>query len=227
FVMNKSLTFYLSFLFAASLQAQLNKATLTGVVIDPSGAAIAGARITATQLATNATFSTTTTDTGNYAIPALDIGSYRIETEAGGFKRSIHDAVTLESGATVRLDVTMEIGAVSEAVEVTAPASALETESTRVSTNLTRKLVEDLPLVVSGQIRNVFNLALIAPETKTGANGQFRIGGGQTASWEMTMDGVSLTSASTNYQYERAPISSAPVDAIQEFAVESTGMKAE
>ena len=121
----------------------------------------------------------------------------------------------------------MEIGAVSEAVEVTTRASALESESTRVSTNLTQKLVEDLPLVVSGQIRNVFNLALIAPETKTGANGQFRIGGGQTASWEMTMDGVSLTSASTNYQYERATISSAPVDAIQEFAVESTGMKAE
>src|SRR6266704_1566786 len=210
--MNKSLTFYLSFLFAASLQAQLNKATLTGVVIDPSGAAIAGARITATQLATNATFSTTTTATGNYAIPALDIGSYRIETEAGGFKRSIRDAVTLESGATVRLDVTMEIGAVSEAVEVTARASALETESTRVSTNLTRKLVEDLPLVVSGQIRNVFNLALIAPETKTGANGQFRIGGGQTASWEMTMDGVSLTSASTGYS-RSFPIWRAPPQA--------------
>ena len=225
--MNKSLTFCLAFLLAASLQAQLNKATLTGIVVDPSGAAIAGARITAVQLGTNTTFSTTTTATGNYALPALEIGLYRIETEAVGFKRSIRDGVTLESGATLRLDVAMEIGAVSEAVEVSARASALETESTRVSTNLTRKLVEDLPLVVSGQIRNVFNLALIAPETKTGANGQFRIGGGQTASWEMTMDGVSLTSASTAYQYERAPISSAPVDAIQEFAVESTGMKAE
>src|SRR5260370_39511493 len=177
--MNKSLTFGLSFLLAASLQAQLNKATLTGVVVDPSGAAIAGAHITARHLATNATFSTTTTATGNYAIPALDIGSYRVETEAGGFKRSIRDDVTLESGGTVRLDVAMEIGAVSEAVEVTARASALETESTRVSTNLTRKLVEDLPLVVAVQIRKVFNLALIAPETKTGANGQFRIGGGQ------------------------------------------------
>src|SRR5882672_9831300 len=109
--MNKSLTFSLFFLLATSLQAQLNKATLTGVVVDPSGAAIAGARITARQLATNATFSTTSTATGNYALPALDIGSYRIETEAGGFKRSVRGAVTLASGATVRLDVTMEIGA--------------------------------------------------------------------------------------------------------------------
>src|SRR5260370_41773925 len=124
--MKKCLTFGLPFLLAASLQAQLNKATLTGVVVDPSGAAIAGARITARQLATNATFSTTTTATGNYAIPALDIGSYRIETEAGGFKRSIRDDVTLESGATVRLDVAMEVGAAREAGEVTASATPLE-----------------------------------------------------------------------------------------------------
>src|SRR5258708_12928379 len=107
--MNQSRPFYPSFLFAASLQAQLNKATLTGVVIDPSGAAIAGARITATQLATNATFSTTTTATGNYAIPALDIGSYRIETEAGGFKRSIRHALTLHSPATSPLNSALQI----------------------------------------------------------------------------------------------------------------------
>src|SRR5437660_1682157 len=121
--MKKSLTFGIAFLLAASLEAQLNKATLTGVVVDPSGAAIPGARITAVQLATNTTFATTTTATGNYALPALDIGTYRIETEAGGFKRSICDGVTLESAATLRLDVTMEIGAVSEAVQVTAAAS--------------------------------------------------------------------------------------------------------
>src|ERR1700730_2961309 len=185
--MNKVLTFCLAFLLAASLQAQLNKATLTGIVVDPSGAAIAGARITAVELATNTTFSTTTTATGNYTIPALDIGLYRIETEAVGFKRSIRDGVTFESGATLRLDFAMEIGAVSEAVEVSARASGLETESTRVSTNLTRKLVEDLPLVVSGQIRNVFNLALIAPETKDGGNGQFPIRVGKTAHRESTV----------------------------------------
>ena len=82
--MNKSLKICFSLLLAVSLRAQLNKATLTGVVLDPSGAAIPGARITARQLATNAMFSTTSTATGNYAIPALDIGSYRVETEAGG-----------------------------------------------------------------------------------------------------------------------------------------------
>ncbi|MEP6539941.1 MAG: carboxypeptidase regulatory-like domain-containing protein, partial [Bryobacteraceae bacterium] len=218
-----------SLIFTVSLEGQVNRATLTGVITDPSGSAVPAAKISCIQTATNLVFSTTTTSTGNYTLPALDIGSYRVEAEAAGFKRTVQDGIVLASGATVRLDLTLEIGAVSDAVEVTSRASALDTESTRVATTLTTKLVEDLPLVVSGQIRNVFNLALIAPETKSGAgsNGQFRIGGGQTASWDMNMDGLSVTSASTNYQYERAPISSAPVDAIQEFSVESTGMKAE
>src|ERR1700676_5084533 len=136
--MNKSLTFCLASLLSASLQAQLNKATLTGIVVDPSGAAIAGARITAVELGTNTTFSTTTTATGNYTLTALEIGVYHIENENVGFNQSIRDGVTLESGATLRLDVAMEIGAVSEAVEVSARASALETESTRVSTHVTR-----------------------------------------------------------------------------------------
>jgi hypothetical protein len=207
------------------LFAQLNRAVLTGVVNDPSGAAIANAKITAKNKATNTTFATATTDTGNYTLPALDIGIYRIEAESQGFKRAVRDAVEVNSGATVRLDLTMEIGQVNDSIEVSARASGIETESTRVATNLTTKLVEDLPLVVAGQIRNVFNLAVIAPEAKN--VGTFRIGGGQQAGWEMSMDGTSTTSASSNYQYERAPISSVPVDAIAEFNVESSGMKAE
>jgi hypothetical protein len=145
--------------------------------------------------------------------------------EAQGFKRSVREGVVITAGATTRLDVALELGSVSESVEIQAKTTPLETESTRVGTNVTTKLVEDLPLVVGGQIRNVFNLALIAPETRT-AN-SYRIGGGQGAGWDMLMDGVSLASASTNYQTERAPISSVPVDAIREFTVETSGMKAE
>jgi hypothetical protein len=153
---------------AATSPAQLNRATLTGLVTDPSGAAVVNAKITAVARETNMTFATSTTDTGNYTLPALDIGTYRISAEAPGFKRAVRDSVQVTSGATVRLDLTMELGQVSESIEVSAQASALETETTRVATNLTTKLVEDLPLVVAGQIRNVFNLAIIAPEAKTG-----------------------------------------------------------
>jgi hypothetical protein len=205
--------------------AQLNRATLTGFVADPSGAAVANARIVAVQKETNLSSNTVTTEAGLFTLPALDIGTYRVTAEAPGFKRSVRDDLVLNAGATVRLEFALEIGSISESVEVRAQSSAIEVDSTRVATSLTTKLVEDLPLVVAGQIRNVFNLAIIAPEVKTG-NG-YRIGGGQGSGWEMTMDGTSLTSASTQYQTERAPISSVPVDAIAEFNVESSGMKAE
>ncbi len=207
------------------LHAQLNRGVITGLVTDPSHAVIGDAKITATHQDTNFASTTVSTATGNYTLPALLIGKYRVQVEAPGFKRAVRDDVELTAGATVRLDVTLEIGAVTESIEVAAKASALETESTRVSTNITNRLVEDLPLVVSGTVRNVMNLAMIAPEAKS-AN-QMRIGGGQGAAWDMIMDGTSLASASSNYQTQRAPISSVPVDAIREFTVESTGMKAE
>lgn len=210
---------------ATVLWGQLDRGSLTGTVKDPSGGSVGAAKVTATQIDTNAIFSTATTDTGDYTLPALPIGKYRVEVEAAGFKRAVKANVGVTSGSTLRLDFTVELGSVSESVQVQALATSLETETTRVATNLTTKLIEDLPLVVAGQIRSVFNLAVIAPEVKT--NNGYRIGGAQGSGWEMNMDGTSLTSASTNYQTERAPISSVPVDAIAEFTVESAGMKAE
>ncbi len=205
--------------------AQLNRGAITGVVNDPSGAAVVNAKILAVQKQTNMTYSTATSDTGNYTLPGLDLGRYRIEAEASGFKRAIRDNVEVSSGMTVRIDIALELGALTEAVEVSAQATAIQTDTTRMATSLTTRLVEDLPLVVAGQIRSVFNLALIAPEVKS--DGGYRIGGGQSAGWEMSMDGSSVTSGSSQYQAERAPISSVPVDAIAEFSVESSGMKAE
>ena len=118
-----------------------------------------------------------TSNSGDYTLPSLPIGAFTVQVEAPSFKRASRASVSLNSGSTVRLDFTLELGTLNETVQVMAQASALETESTRVATNLTTKLIEDLPLVVAGQFRNVFNLAVIAPEVKTG-NG-YRIGGGQ------------------------------------------------
>lgn len=210
---------------ASSLLAQLDRGSLVGIVTDPSGAAIANARVTATHLDTNTTFATVTSDSGNYTLPALAIGRYQVLVEAQGFRRAQRENISVTSGESLRSDFTLELGSVTESVQVTAQATSLQTDSTRVSTNLSTKLVEDLPLVVAGQVRNVFNLAVIAPEAKNAST--FRIGGGQGSGWDMQMDGASLASGTVTYQYERAPISSVPVDAIAEFNVESAGMKAE
>ena len=205
--------------------AQVNRATITGIVSDPSGAVAVGVKVTATHVETGTKSSTDTTGAGAFTLPALQIGNYRIEFEAAGFKKAVRDQVTLAAGSTARLDIALELGSVGESVTVTAAASPIETESTRVATNITTKLVQDLPLLVNGGIRSVLTLAAIAPETRTA--GGFRIGGGQGAGWEMMMDGMPLSSASSAYQTDRAPLSSVPIDAINEFTVETTGMKAE
>jgi len=205
--------------------AQLDRGTLTGVVTDPTGAAVVGAKVQAVHQLTNMTFETETSMTGNYTLPGLELGRYRVTVEAKGFKRAVFENIEINAGATVRLDAGLQLGAVTETVEVSAQAAAIQTDSTRVSTNITTKLVEDLPLVVAGQIRSVFNLALVAPEVKSDYN--YRLGGGQGSAWEMAMDGTSTTSASVQYQTERTPLSTVPVDAIAEFTVETSGMKAE
>ncbi|MEO8594326.1 MAG: TonB-dependent receptor [Candidatus Solibacter sp.] len=206
--------------------AQVNRGTLTGVITDPSGAVVPGVKVTATHVETGTSSQTTSSEGGSYTIPALQIGIYRLEFEAASFKKVIRNGVELAAGATLRQDVSLDIGSVGESVQVTAQASPLETETTRVATTIQEKLVQDMPLFVNGSIRSVVSLALLAPETKT-VGGNLKIGGGQISGWEMMMDGQPLSSASTLYQDARAPLASVPIDAIGEFTVESNGMKAE
>src|SRR5262245_39742757 len=130
--------------------AQLDRGTLTGLVTDPSSAVIPAVKITAIHVETGVSNATLVNETGNYTLVSLPIGTYRVEFETPGFKKSVRNGVTLTSGATVRLDVTLEIGSVGESVQVSARSTPIETESTRVATSINTKLVQDLPLQVSG-----------------------------------------------------------------------------
>src|SRR5437762_1403194 len=96
--------------------AQLNRGTITGIVTDPSGAAVAEAKVTVVHLETNIRSSTNATESGNYTLPALPIGQYRLDIEAPGFKRAVRDNVSLGAGTTLRLDIALEIGSVTETV---------------------------------------------------------------------------------------------------------------
>jgi len=110
-------------------QAQLNRGTITGIVTDPSGAAVDETKMKVVQLETNIRSSTTATESGNYTLPALPIGQYRLDIEAAGFKRAVRDNVSLGAGTTLRLDIALEIGSVTETVEVAATTVPIESES--------------------------------------------------------------------------------------------------
>jgi hypothetical protein len=114
----------------ALLQAQ--EARLTGTVTDPSGAAISGTAIAATQVKRNVSFQATTDTAGRYLFPKLPIGTYSIRAEQTGFKTFVQSDLSLTTNADALLNITLELGNVTEQVTVSAGASRVSTESATV-----------------------------------------------------------------------------------------------
>ena len=119
---------------AAGASAQQDRGTLTGTVTDPAGAVVPNVKVTVTNIQTNATAESQTNEAGQYTVPNLPIGQYRIRFEAQGFKATVREAVTLNVAQVLRIDTQMQIGATTEAIEVTAAAPLLQTETPDVGT---------------------------------------------------------------------------------------------
>jgi carboxypeptidase family protein len=120
--------------------------TILGTVTDSSGAVVAGADVQVTNLATNVSHSTKTTDTGDFTAPYLPPGNYRVSVQAQGFQKTVVDNVNLVVAQQARVDVAMKTGVNTEVVEVQGSAVALDTDSSAVSQIITQKQVDQLPL---------------------------------------------------------------------------------
>src|SRR6476646_7820129 len=129
------------------LSAQTGNGTITGVVTDPTGAVVANAPIEVKNTATGVVFRAVSTDTGNFTIPQLPLGSYELTTTVQGFKRYNRQNITLAAAQTLRLDIPLEIGASSEAVTVSAESTLLQTETGDLSHNITISQLNNLPLL--------------------------------------------------------------------------------
>ncbi|MGA9798511.1 MAG: TonB-dependent receptor [Terriglobales bacterium] len=134
--------------------AQVQNGQFTGTITDPSGAAIANAKVTVTNVGTNFSVTTTSNDTGLYNVKELTVGTYRISAEAKGFKTVTNNGVTLNAGTIARVDFKMELGQTREVIEVTGEAAAVNTEDSKLSTTVNSTQINNLPL--NG--RNVFDL---------------------------------------------------------------------
>ena len=136
------------------LLAQSDRGTITGLVLDPAAAAIPGARIEAVHQGTGVKYSSATNETGVYTIQQLPVGAYDLTVEAPGFSRYLRRGLEINVAQTVTLNVSLAVGTVDQTVEVTAAPPALETNTSDVGTVVTRTMVMDLPLSVSGNMRN-------------------------------------------------------------------------
>ena len=156
--------------------AQTYTATVTGTVSDAQGAAVAGAKVVAVNQGTKLEYNAQTSDSGVYTIPFLPVGNYVITVEAGGFKKLISNEIKLEVNQTARINLALQVGGVSDTVNVTDVAPVLQTESVTVGNVITGKTATNLPL--NG--RNFQQLVLLVPGAVTPNPGAFT-GAGQGA----------------------------------------------
>jgi hypothetical protein len=217
----------IAFLMAIRLHAQITTAEVTGTITDASGAVVVGANITVTNSATNTQRTTQTNAAGVYDVPSLAPGTYSIKVEMMGFSTQVRNDILLQVAQVARIDVPLQLGNVSEVVEVTGASAVLETENTAVGTVIEQDRIQDLPL--NG--RNFLQLSTLAPGATTaqpqnsvvimregGSRAQFTLSiGGQRLFYNHYMlDGLENTDP--NFQtYMILP----SVDALEEFKVES------
>ena len=172
------------------MRAQNAAGRIVGNVADPSGAAVAGANIAVTNLATQNTRQTTTDKDGFYQVLDLPIGAYRVSVERDGFQKEVFENQTLQINQSLRVDARLTIGQASQTVEVKEQVGGIETVNQTIGATITGAAVQMAPL--NG--RNVLNLALLEPgvtETNddNGSSGGFSIAGGRTDSVTFLLDG--------------------------------------
>ncbi len=205
--------------------AQSERGSITGVVEDTSKAVVPGVSVKVVNTATNATTNVVTSESGTYSAANLPPGVYRIEASLQGFRSATVEGIRVTAGATARVDVTMNLGAITESVEVVAKNSLIQTEDAKVTTNISNELIDQLPLVVGGAMRSVFDLVNTIPEAK-GSGTNVVLGGGQGGAFGATLDGISVNT-NRNADVGETAFLTPSVEAITEFSVETNGFKPE
>jgi len=144
--------------------AQAVRGTLLGNVSDAQGAPVPGVTVVALETQTNISRSVTTNQAGNYVFANLKDGVYKVEAELSGFKKVVRDNVVVKVNSTVRIDLTLEVGAMSETVEVRQETPVLQTDRADTGRTIEGRLVQEMPL---GQNRSFQGMWATVPGTVT------------------------------------------------------------
>src|SRR5436309_2027481 len=213
------------------LYAQVDTGTILGTVTDASGAVIHGANVTLKNEGTNATLSTSTGSDGTYKFSPVRIGSYKLSASLQGFQTVTQRGVTVNVGTDVVADFTLRPGNVAQTVEVTAAAPLLESQNASVGQVVDSRSVNSLPL----DGRNFTFLAQIVagvntPQADTrgnAANGAFAANGLRPAQNNYMLDGIDNNSDTVDFLNGTNYVVLPPVDAVQEFKVQTSDFSAE
>jgi len=211
-----------------SLWAQVYSGTLTGVVTDPSGAVIPGAKVTLTDVGKQFEYTAVTDAVGRYLIRSLPPSTYDLKVEAPGFTTVVQSGIILAVNQNANVSVAMQVGTSATVVEVSATSAALlATQDASTGQELDRRMINDLPLLGRG----VFDLATLSPGMTPAAGFvsgsiNFVSNGSRNSTADILMDGASATSFEQNSGILE-PIYTPSVDSVQEFRVQQSNFSAE
>lgn len=213
----------------SALYGQTERGSITGTITDAQGAAVAGAKVTVTNLASNVEQVYSTNSEGVYEAPFLIPGLYKVSASAAGFSTSVQSGVNVSINARVRVDLSLQAGSVTEQVEVTDAAPLLQTENASIGQVTNNKTLIELP---SGD-RNIYSFLLLnsnvaqppggnAPAFRLESGGSFSISGTRPSSATFKIDGVSNTDPTFG-----TPTITPSLDSVQEFQLQNNAYSAE
>ena len=176
-----------SMVLVVSVAGQTTNGAIQGTVVDPQGAAVVGASVTGRNMDTGLTVAASTSSAGLFSLQNLSPGRYVVTVEFAGMKKFAQEGITVGTNSTVGLDVKLQVGATTENITVSADASQLETETSDIGASVPSSLVANLPLEVSGTIRNPVQFITLIPgfvgnvgnDPGSNASDDFKVNGGQ------------------------------------------------
>jgi hypothetical protein len=210
--------------------AQEVSAGITGRVTDPTGAAVVGATVTARDINRGTTWPTKTNEEGIYAFPRIPVGTYELKVAATGFKTSVRSDIILELNQRARIDLPLELGTLTESVQVFEVAPLLNTDTTIVGSEIRPQTIVNTPLIT----RNPIALTLLAPGvttadpssfnsgTRTSGGGRPYVNGNRKEANNFLLDGVDNNQVSDNLTSYQPNL-----DAIAEFKLITNNASAE
>ena len=206
----------------SALFGQMNTADITGNITDPSGALVSRVTVTALQVATQQTRTATSNGAGQYLLPQLPLGEYKLTVDARGFKQAVQDGVVLHAGDHIRQDFSLDLGVSNQSVTVEASAGLMQVESAEIKSVFENQQIVDLPL----KDRQFLELAILSPGVVNPPGGTrgdslqqtgqlINVLGNRTGHNLFLVDGASVT----DEYFNNVALSPSP-DAMREFNME-------
>lgn len=220
----------LSLLFSVGVSAQGTGGRVLGRISDPSGAVLANTKITATNDATGVVRDAVSNDSGDYVFPELPVGTYSLTFDLTGFKKAVRHGIALDVNQVITLNMTMQLGAAQEIVDVTSEAPLVETSSTQLGAVVNNRSVNELPL----NERDTYQFLQLQPgvQSQLGSSGgtfygsdkagAVSVNGGRSRSNNFSVNG-----GDANDLFVNLPTIQPTPDAIEEFRVISNTFDAE